>query len=109
MILALHAEDRVMQGKAFEAPGKIRHPDAVDSLIPLLHDKTYVERDPRTSGSGNGGSRGFPRFDREAYRHHHGGRVDTDQGTPERLELGKMLYFDPRLSESHAISLQLLP
>jgi cytochrome c peroxidase len=24
--------------------------------------------------------------------------------TPERVELGKMLYFDPRLSESHAIS-----
>jgi cytochrome c peroxidase len=24
--------------------------------------------------------------------------------TPERVELGKMLYFDPRLSESHALS-----
>lgn len=24
--------------------------------------------------------------------------------TPEKIELGKMLYFDPRLSESHAIS-----
>lgn len=26
------------------------------------------------------------------------------EATPERVELGKMLYFEPRLSESHAIS-----
>ncbi len=26
------------------------------------------------------------------------------ESTPERVELGKMLYFEPRLSESHAIS-----
>jgi cytochrome c peroxidase len=26
------------------------------------------------------------------------------QSTPERVQLGKMLYFDPRLSESHSIS-----
>ena len=26
------------------------------------------------------------------------------ESTPERIELGKMLYFEPRLSESHAIT-----
>ena len=26
------------------------------------------------------------------------------ESTPERVELGKMLYFEPRLSESHTIS-----
>ncbi len=29
--------------------------------------------------------------------------------SPAKVELGKMLYFDPRLSASHAISWQFLP
>jgi cytochrome c peroxidase len=30
--------------------------------------------------------------------------IEGIPSTPERIELGKMLYFEPRLSESHAIS-----
>lgn len=30
--------------------------------------------------------------------------LEGNPSTPERVELGKMLYFEPRLSESHAIS-----
>lgn len=30
--------------------------------------------------------------------------LEGNPSTPEKLELGKMLYFDPRLSESHTIS-----
>ena len=30
--------------------------------------------------------------------------IDGVDSTPERVELGKMLYFEPRLSESHAIN-----
>lgn len=31
-------------------------------------------------------------------------QVKGTESTPQRVELGKMLYFEPRLSESHAIS-----
>ena len=31
-------------------------------------------------------------------------KIDGNDATPEKLALGKMLYFDPRLSASHAIS-----
>ena len=30
--------------------------------------------------------------------------LERIEATPERVELGKMLYFEPRLSESHAIT-----
>jgi len=30
--------------------------------------------------------------------------IEGNPATPEKVELGKMLYFDPRLSESHTIS-----
>lgn len=32
--------------------------------------------------------------------------IEGNPATPEKLELGRMLYFDPRLSESHLISCQ---